>query len=240
MHAHKELDYLSDISAVSSNRKLMIQAKMDLEKRLLAESKIETKLARLRIEALQEEENEVMVEMTGQLDQSDDKLERDLSFLITEDQNNARAAERRHRADAERNRAELAGITLQKRMIEEEYAVQQQHIKSVHEAQQTVAQKEARAEADRVFQLHVAKESAKQQTMLQEVRPHAEREEINAVLQFAEKANETHQAQLNQALGEAQSMGQSKLAIALEECDQQRRVLMRNDESALRQNQSVC
>ena len=234
MHARKELDSVSDISAVSSNRKLMIQAKMDLEKRLLAESRIETKIARLRIEALQEDENDIVVEMTGQLDQSDDKLERDLSLLITEDQNNARAAERRHREDAERNRAELAGIASQKRMIQEEYAVQQQNIKSVFEQQQAVAQQEARAEADRVFKLHVEKESAKQQTMLQEVRQHAERQEINAVLQFAEKANETHQAQLTQALGEAQSMGQEKLAFVIEECDQQHRALMKNEESVLR------
>ena len=52
VHAREEVDSLSDVSAVSSNRKLMIQAK----------------IARLRIEALQEEENDVMVEMTGQLD----------------------------------------------------------------------------------------------------------------------------------------------------------------------------
>jgi hypothetical protein len=133
VHARKELDSVSDISAVSSNRKLMIQAKMDLEKRLLAESRIEAKIARLRIEALQEDENDIVVEMTGQLDQSDDKLERDLSLLITEDQNNARAAERRHREVAERNRAELAGIASQKRMIQEEYAFQQQNIKSIFE-----------------------------------------------------------------------------------------------------------
>ena len=224
VHAsNQESDSLSVISAASSNRRMMAQAKLDLERCLLNEAKQETKLARLRVEAMLDEE--AMVDATGQVSQSSShRLERDLSEIIKED-----------RANAERVKTELPRIELEKRAAEEQYAAQQKHLMSMFEAQQAQAKIEANAEAERVVQNHIEQERIRQQIVLQEIRQKAEQEEIQAVVQFAERADEVHQAQLNQALGEAQSMGQEKLEHVLEECDQQHRKLMKNEENVLRE-----
>ena len=65
VHANKELDSVSDISIVSSTRAKLINANIELQRCLLQEAKEQSKLARLRIEAMQEDEPQALNNITG-------------------------------------------------------------------------------------------------------------------------------------------------------------------------------
>ena len=102
VHMTKDSDSISGISNTSSTRRELLRAKLDLEQCLLDEAMQKTKIARLRMEVMQEEEVQVI------LDQSDDRLERDLSNIMEQDRLIAAAAESKNRADAEKTNEELA------------------------------------------------------------------------------------------------------------------------------------